>query len=221
MLHHPRDSLTDLKVKAPSIQSQYPAALTLPLPAWADSQPVALPGLQLTRVPPSHADVRHWCNDHADALRVRPVKGDALIFYSNNVAGEADFSAWHGSCAVELLSGGDGPQQTKWVAQKWLRSSLFLPRCQTPRTTTPHTAVVTPQRMWSPFGTDEIVWALRGIRLIVSVWVRFGAASSRRCWPTCRSTRWASQSSPIVVSPLNQSPLNAPSGANMKSFQRI
>ena len=47
------------------------------------------------------------------ALKVKPRKGAALIFYGARPDGTPDWLAWHGSCPVE--------KGTKWIAQKWVR----------------------------------------------------------------------------------------------------
>ena len=48
-------------------------------------------------------------------LRVRPVKGDALVFYSMSPQLRIDEGAWHGSCPII------GSAHEKWVAQRWIK----------------------------------------------------------------------------------------------------
>ena len=49
-------------------------------------------------------------------LRVRPRKGDALLFYSAHPNGSSDLQALHGGCPVE--------RGEKWVATLWLRDQV-------------------------------------------------------------------------------------------------
>ena len=55
----------------------------------------------------------------AEALKVAATKGDALLFFPADAAGEADRRTLHGACPVR-----DG---AKWVAQLWVTDveSLF------------------------------------------------------------------------------------------------
>jgi prolyl 4-hydroxylase len=55
------------------------------------------------------------------ALKVPPVKGDVIIFYSLHSDGSLDETSLHGACPVE-----DG---TKWAANKWIWY-LFISREQ-------------------------------------------------------------------------------------------
>ena len=48
----------------------------------------------------------------AEALKVAATKGDALLFFPADAAGEADRRTLHGACPVR-----DG---AKWVAQLWV-----------------------------------------------------------------------------------------------------
>ena len=50
----------------------------------------------------------------SEGLRLHPRKGDALLFWSLDNAGEYDDHSLHGGC--EVVRG------TKWVATKWLRT---------------------------------------------------------------------------------------------------
>ncbi|KAL0456249.1 UNVERIFIED_CONTAM: Prolyl 4-hydroxylase 1 [Sesamum latifolium] len=50
-------------------------------------------------------------------LCVRPVKGDALLFWNTGLDGEVDPSSLHGGC--EVLAG------EKWSATKWMRQKAL------------------------------------------------------------------------------------------------
>lgn len=49
-------------------------------------------------------------------LKVKPRKGDGLLFYSLMVNGTIDRTSLHGSCPV--IKG------EKWVATKWIRDNI-------------------------------------------------------------------------------------------------
>ena len=54
----------------------------------------------------------------AEALKVAATKGDALLFFPADAAGEADRRTLHGACPVR-----DG---AKWVAQLWVTDVASL-----------------------------------------------------------------------------------------------
>ncbi|KAK4258137.1 hypothetical protein QN277_007626 [Acacia crassicarpa] len=53
-----------------------------------------------------------------EGLSVKPVKGNAVLFWSMGLNGESDPKSLHGAC--EVLSG------EKWSAVKWMRQRAFL-----------------------------------------------------------------------------------------------
>ncbi|XP_017238449.1 probable prolyl 4-hydroxylase 9 isoform X1 [Daucus carota subsp. sativus] len=58
--------------------------------------------------------------DACAGLKVKPRKGDGLLFYSLYPNGTIDKASLHGSCPV--IRG------QKWVATKWLRNQLWVPK---------------------------------------------------------------------------------------------
>jgi prolyl 4-hydroxylase len=53
------------------------------------------------------------CEDRPDALKVKPVQGDVIIFYSLYADGYIDKHSLHAACPV-------GPNQIKYAANKWI-----------------------------------------------------------------------------------------------------
>jgi hypothetical protein len=53
------------------------------------------------------------CNDRPDALKVKPVQGDVIIFYSLYADGSVDEHSLHAACPV-------GANQIKYAANKWI-----------------------------------------------------------------------------------------------------
>lgn len=51
-------------------------------------------------------------------LCVKPLKGDAVLFWSMGLDGQSDENSIHGGC--EVLSG------EKWSATKWMRQQVTL-----------------------------------------------------------------------------------------------
>lgn len=67
----------------------------------------------------SHIDYTS-CN--ATGIRVKPRKGDAVVFWSAFPDGSIDKHALHGGCPVI--------QGTKWAAVKWLRNKCIAGKCE-------------------------------------------------------------------------------------------
>ena len=53
------------------------------------------------------------CNDRPDALKVKPVQGDVIVFYSLYADGSVDEHSLHAACPV-------GANQIKYAANKWI-----------------------------------------------------------------------------------------------------
>lgn len=52
------------------------------------------------------------------ALKVQPVKGEVIVFYSLTADGGMDVNSLHGACPV----GRGGDENMKWAANKWIWS---------------------------------------------------------------------------------------------------
>ncbi len=59
-----------------------------------------------------------WSQCAKQGLAVKPVRGDALMFYSLKPDGSTDQASLHGSCPTSA-------QQNKWSATKWIHVGSF------------------------------------------------------------------------------------------------
>ena len=103
---------------------------------------------------PMTKDNRYICEDgiwHCcsggkvqDGIRVPPVRGNAVLFFSHQITGEVDNGSWHGSCQV--IRG------EKWIAQRWFH---FHPQRKTPYLTDASSdgVLASPQSILSPHRT--------------------------------------------------------------------
>ena len=76
---------------------------------------------QPTQLHPTGASLQAACALDSRCLKIRPRKGDAVLFYPTLPNGSFDPLAHHGSCPV-----GQGQSQGKWIAQKWFHDVPYF-----------------------------------------------------------------------------------------------